>query len=71
MTVEHWTTELTKFLAGTGWVARWPGVSQDSASVWADLKDTNSNATRQVLLRLEGFLTVESRRDEIQRRIAA
>ena len=70
MTTEQWETELTAVLADSGWIARWPGVSQDGSTCFADLHHVSAQQTRQVLMRFERFMTAEARRTEILRRIS-
>jgi hypothetical protein len=70
MTLGQWKIELADALEGTGWVAAFPGMSQDASSIWAKLHDTHSTQSRELLLQVEQHMTVESRRTEIRRAIA-
>ena len=67
MTAEEWFAELTATLAGSDWIAMFPGISQDGSSCFVDLINVGAREARPVRLCLERFMTAEARRAEILR----
>ena len=66
----EWTNELLVALQGTGWIAQWPGVADDSSMYFADVVSITMRERRYVSLSRDRFPTVEARRAELIRQLS-